>query len=124
MSLFEIPGLPSTKESDKLIAKKTTKKPVKQVVKAGTSLSDSIRKIKLLVEEKLGKYKDKYLCIRTYEELKAYIDGCICEGICSIDTETTGLNPMLDDIVGFSIYTKTKKAAYIPINHIDLISFH
>ena len=73
MDLFEIPGLPSTKESDKLIAKKTTKKPVKSGIKAGTSLSDAIRKIKLLVEEKLGKYKDKYLCIRNYEELEAYV---------------------------------------------------
>ena len=122
MSLFDIPGIPSTKESDKLIATKTTKKPSKVVAKAGQSLSDRIASIKRSVNTNLGEYIDKYNCIRTYEDLVKYIDKCIEIGYCSIDTETTGLNPMLDDIVGFSIYTKGEKAAYIPINHIDYIT--
>ena len=35
---------------------------------------------------------------------------CIENGICAIDTETMGLNPMLDDIVGFSLYTPGEKS--------------
>lgn len=122
MDLFNIPGFSSTKESDNLIANKTAKKVSKVVAKAGKSLSEQIANMKRLVEEHLGKYKDKYKAIRDISELEAYIDKCIANGIVAIDTETTGLNPMLDDIVGFSLYTPGEQAVYIPINHIDYIS--
>lgn len=122
MDLFTLPGIPSTKESDKQITTKTTKKAKKQVIKAGSSLLERITNIVTLVEQKLGIYKDKYNCIRNEDDLKEYISKCIDNGICSIDTETTGLNPMLDNIVGFSIYTPNQKAIYVPINHIDYIT--
>lgn len=122
MDLFSLPGIPSTQESDKLIAKKTTKKPSMVVAKGGKSLSERIANIKRSVEQNLGQYKEKYHCIRTYEELDEYINQCIENGVCAIDTETTGLDPMQDDIVGFSLYTPGQKAVYIPINHIDYIT--
>lgn len=122
MDLFELPGFPSTKENDKRIASKTAKKPTKAVAKAGTSLSQRISNIKRLVEENLGEYKEKYDCIRDEISLKVYIDNCIQNGIVALDTETTGLNPMLNDIVGFSLYTPGLKAVYIPIYHIDYIT--
>ena len=122
MDLFNIPGFPSTKESDKNILSKTTKKPSKVVAKAGMSLQERITRIKNSVEEHLGEYKEKYNCIRNIEDLENYIDKCIKNGICAIDTETTGLNPMLDEIVGFSLYTPGEKAVYIPLNHIDYIT--
>ena len=122
MDLFNLPGIPSTKETDKLITSKTAKKPKKAVAKAGMSLVERISNIKRLVEQNLGEYKEKYDCIRENTILHFYINECIKNGICSIDTETTGLNPMLDDIVGFSLYTPGQKAVYIPINHIDYIT--
>lgn len=122
MDLFNIPGVPSTKESDSKILNKTTKKPSKVVAKAGMSLQERITRIKNSVEEHLGEYKEKYECIRDEVQLKVYIDNCIENGIVALDTETTGLNPMLDDIVGFSLYTPGLKAVYIPINHIDYIT--
>lgn len=122
MDLFNIPGIPSTKESDKKILNKSIKKASKVVAKAGKSLSERINAIKRTVEENLGEYKEKYDCIRNIEELEEYIDKCIKNGIAAIDTETTGLNPMLDNIVGFSLYTPNEKAVYIPINHIDYIT--
>lgn len=122
MDLFTLPGMPSTKESDKKIASKTAKKTSKPVMKAGGSLLDQISDMTALVNEKLGKYKDKYECIRDNMQLHDYITSCILNGKCSLDTETTGLNPMLDDIVGFSLYTPGEKAVYIPINHIDYIT--
>lgn len=124
MDLFNIPGIPSTKESDNKILNKTTKKPVKAVAKRGKSLSDRIANMKRLVEENLGEYKGRYFCIREEQELVNYINSCIDFGYCALDTETTGLNPMLDDIVGFSLYTPNngRGAVYIPINHIDYIT--
>lgn len=122
MDLFNIPGLPSTKAQDKNILSKTTRKPSKVVSKAGLSLQERIAKIKSSVEEHLGEYKEKYECIRDEAALKVYIDNCIENGIVALDTETMGLNPMLDDIVGFSLYTPGLKAVYIPINHIDYMT--
>lgn len=78
--------------------------------------------MQLSVEKYLGEYKNNYECIRTEKELEQYIDNCIKNGICAIDTETTGLNPMLDDIVGFSLYTPNTKAVYIPLTHINYIT--
>ena len=122
MSLFDLPGISSTKETDNKILNKTTKKAARVVLKSGGSLIDKIANIKNLVDKNLGEYEDKYICIREYNELELYVNKCIENGICAIDTETTGLNPMLDEIVGFSIYTPGQKAAYIPINHINYIS--
>ena len=122
MDLFNIPGIPATKENDNRILNKTTKKPSKVVAKAGMRLQERISNIKRLVEENLGEYKEKYECIRDETKLKVYIDNCIQNGIVALDTETTGLNPMLDDIVGFSLYTPGLKAVYVPINHIDYIT--
>ena len=122
MDLFKLPETLVSKQSDKLIANKTASKPAKSILKAGVNLSDKIAQMKRLVQTHLGKYKDKYITIRDYDELHKYINECIGNGVCSIDTETTGLNPMLDEIVGFSIYTPGQKAAYIPINHVDYIT--
>lgn len=122
MSLFDIPGIPSTKEADKKILNKTEKKTSKAVGRVGKSLIQQINDVKRNVEENLGEYKEKYDCIRENTILHFYIGECIKNGIVAIDTETTGLNPMLDDIVGFSLYTPNQKAVYIPINHIDYIT--
>lgn len=122
MDLFQLPGIPSTRESDKKITSKTSKKTSKPIIKAGNSLLERITNITTEVNQKLGEYKDKYECIRNYEQLVEYVDKCIENGICALDTETTGLNPMLDDIVGFSLYTPGQKAVYIPINHINYIT--
>lgn len=121
MSLFNIPDLPNSRISDKQILNKTVKK-VKPAIKVGKSLAQQIAELKNNVEEHLGEYKDNYECIRDELSLEQYIASCIHQGVVAIDTETTGLNPMLDDIVGFSLYTPTKKAIYVPINHTDYIT--
>lgn len=122
MGLFDLPNIPNNKDSDKSILNKTSKKVKPPVFKGGGTLLDKINQITREVESKLGDYKDRYKCIRTEEELTNYIDKCVQNNICALDTETTGLDPMLDDIVGFSLYTPTLPAVYIPINHIDYVS--
>lgn len=89
MDLFNIPGIPATKENDNRILNKTTKKPSKVVAKAGLSLQERILAIKRSVEENLGEYKEKYECIREETQLKVFIDQCIENGEVALDTETT-----------------------------------
>ena len=110
------------KATDKKLVKKatTTIKTVKTV--KGKDIISQINQIKALVETKLGKYKDEYIIISDESTLIDYIDVCIENGIISLDTETTGLDPLLDEIVGICIYTPGEKGAYIPINHVSYIT--
>lgn len=105
------------------LAKKsgTVKKSV-PTVKGGGSIISRIQSIVATVETKLGKYRDEYILIRDEETLIKYLDKCVENGIISLDTETTGLDPMMDDIVGICIYTPDMQSAYIPINHISYIT--
>lgn len=92
-------------------------------IKSGNMFA-KISSIKALVEQKLGKYRDDYLCyMQDQEELfKEYIYNVKQTGVCAFDTETTGLNPLKDNIVGFSLYSKGQKPLYIPIHHRSYIT--
>ena len=94
------------------LAKKsgTVKKSV-PTVKGGGSIISRIQSIVATVETKLGKYRDEYILIRDEETLIKYLDKCVENGIISLDTETTGLDPMMDDIVGICIYTPDMQSA-------------
>ena len=119
MGLADLRKLPSIKEIlDK--QKKVEKPKTKQ--KAGNSLITRIQNITSQVQTRLGKYEKDFELITTETRLHEYIDKCIENGIISIDTETTGLDPICDQIVGACIYTYNEKAAYIPINHISYIT--
>ena len=108
------------KSADNAIAKKANSKSRKNTptVKGG-SISSLIRIIRENVENALGKYKDKYICIMDIDELHRYVDTCLADGRISLDTETTGLNVYKDKIVGISLDSKSNKSAYIPINHVS-----
>ena len=121
MSLFEIPGRTS-KEQDISLLKKTKTKKTTTVKKSGGSLVDKINTIKAMVETHLGKFADETIIIQDEQTLSDYIDMCLTEGICGIDTETTGLDPLVDELVGVGIYTPGQKTAYIPINHISYVT--
>ena len=123
-SLFNLPSSRSSKLKDKQLLNKTTQvQTPKLVIKGGGTLATKIASISNLVETKLGKYKDRYDVVRDEpEKLHNYFTNCIENNICAIDTETTGLDPMQDMIVGFSIYTPGQKAIYVPINHVSYIT--
>ena len=101
-------------------AKKVKK--AEPTIKKGGSLITKIQNIEKLVQERLGHYAKELELIQTPQRLHEYIDECINNGIIAIDTETTGLDPITDKIVGACIYTYGQKAAYIPINHISYIT--
>lgn len=93
---------------------------VKTVKSKNISLEDKLKLITDEVMRILGRYKDNTEVIRTYDDLKSYIDDAINNGIIAIDTETNNsLDPITCKLMGGCIYTPERKNAYIPINHID-----
>ena len=120
--LFNLPASRTNKGVDKSVVNKSTNKKSAPIIVKGGGLIEKISSINALVESKLGKYKDDYIVITDIQDLISYIDAAAKTGIIAIDTETTGLDPISDNIVGMSIYTPGKKAAYIPIHHISYIT--
>ena len=121
--LIDIP-VRAGRDTDNSIAKKVNSKAKTSTtsVKGGGGLLNLISMIKAKVEQYLGKDRDKYICIQDEQTLHDYITAIIDNRIVAIDTETTGLDPMLDKIVGISLYTPGQKPAYIPINHVSYIT--
>lgn len=122
MPLFEMPKRNNSKANDMKLAKQKVVKKATPTIKGGGSLFERISNIQKFVEKHLGKYRDEYTIIQDEAHLYDYISRCIDNGVISIDTETTGLDPMLDDIAGICIYTPYEHAAYIPINHVSYIT--
>ena len=124
LSLFDMPTSRSNKGADKAVIKKTNNKRYASTVVKGGGMFETIANINALVETKLGKYKDEYIYFMADDEqkFKDYIYSIVESGNCSIDTETTGLDPIDDKIVGLSLYTKGQKGLYIPLNHKSYIT--
>lgn len=122
MALFNVPQRADRSKDLELVKKsKSTKKP-SPTIKGGGGLLGIITKIKYAVEHILGKYRYQYIILNTKESISKYFDKCIKNNIISIDTETTGLDPIVHRIVGLCIYTPNQKAAYVPINHVSYIT--
>lgn len=122
MPLFEIQK--NTKSLDRKILQKSKTRSI-PITTTNKSSGNVVNKIKIIVakvETALGKYVDETIIIQDEQSLSDYIDACLTEGICAIDTETTGLDPLTDELVGVSIYTPGQKTAYIPINHVSYIT--
>lgn len=123
MALFEVP-----KRANRLIDAKIAKSANKKVtvaptiVRGGGSILDKINLIKSTVEKNLGQYKDEYIVITDIYEVEDYIDKALSNGYISIDTETDGLDPLLNTLAGICVYTHGRKGAYIPVNHISYIT--
>ena len=122
MALFDVPKRPG-KTADLKAAKKS-KTPSKSagVIKSGNSVLAKISNIKAMVEKQLGHVRNRYIVIDSSPKLQEYLGNCIRNGIISIDTETTGLDPLVDKIVGLCLYTPNQPAAYVPINHVSYVT--
>lgn len=116
--LFKVPER-AGRSADSTIAKKANSKSSKTAttVKSGGGIVEKINMARALTEKNLGQYRDKFQVIKDENILTEYIDKCVENGVISIDTETTGLDPILDEIVGICIYTPDMKPSYIPVNH-------
>ncbi|CUH49735.1 DNA polymerase I [Ruegeria atlantica] len=59
----------------------------------------------------------KYECVRDASALQKWIDQAYERGWIAVDTETTGLNEMIADLVGISLSVEPGEACYIPLIH-------
>lgn len=119
MPLFKVPK----RANDKAVAKKSKSKlSATTTVRGGSGLLGQINQIKAMVEKNLGQFKDDYLVIRNQDELHDYFIKCGSNSVIAIDTETTGLDPILDSIVGLCLYTPNQPAVYVPINHTSYVT--
>lgn len=118
ISLFDDLNRPGKVEDIAIVKKSNSKSKKNTPTKKSGSLSSKIKFIRDFVEQYLGKYKDRYICIRDIDTLHNYVDTCLVDGRLALDTETTGLNVFKDKIVGISLTSKNNKPAYIPINHV------
>ncbi|NSL93632.1 DNA polymerase I [Acetobacter syzygii] len=58
-----------------------------------------------------------YETIRTAEALQKWVNTAQEVGLCAVDTETDGLDPLAANILGFSLATAPGKACYVPLRH-------
>ena len=61
--------------------------------------------------------KYEFVLVDTQEKLEAVCQEIKASGLCAIDTEGVGLNPLKDQIVGVSVCTQEGRAYYIPFAH-------
>ncbi len=61
----------------------------------------------------------KYETVRDAAALQLWIDAAYARGWVAVDTETTGLNDMLVDLVGVCLSVEPGSACYIPLAHIS-----
>jgi len=60
---------------------------------------------------------EKYECVRDAAALQLWIDKIYERGHVAFDTETTGLNEMIVDLVGICLCVDAGEACYIPLTH-------
>ena len=65
--------------------------------------------------EKMAAYDFK--AVTTFEQLQEVCALIKNAGFCALDTETTGLNPLQDQMVGISVCVAEGAAYYIPFGH-------
>ncbi len=59
----------------------------------------------------------QYECIRDAAALEAYVAKAYARGWVAVDTETTGLDEMVADLVGVCLSVEAGEAAYVPLTH-------
>lgn len=61
--------------------------------------------------------KREYTLIQDSDVLKQWIDEALDKGAVAFDTETTGLDSMTAELVGFSLCYEEGHACYVPVGH-------
>ena len=61
--------------------------------------------------------RSRYETVTTLARLQEWVARATQIGIVAVDTETTGLDPMQAELVGFSLATGPNEACYVPLTH-------
>ena len=67
------------------------------------------------VQEECKKNHGEYSVITRFEELESFVDATTNEKVVAFDSETTSLDTMNTQIVGFSLCIQKGKAVYVPL---------
>lgn len=113
---FDLSRKSSLSDKSKIAKVNSPAKSSKKQLSSNTLL-DKLEVIKIQSQQYLGKYQEKVSVVRSKSELTEYIDRCVEQGVCALDTETTGLDPLTEQVVGVCLYTPGQKAVYIPVLH-------
>ena len=68
-------------------------------------------------QDATGNHRARYETLLTASALETWLARLEAASAYALDTETTGLNPMLADLVGISFATEAGVAAYLPLAH-------
>ena len=60
---------------------------------------------------------DAYETVTTSEQLTRWVEKIVAKGHVAVDTETTGLDPQMADLVGICLSTEIGEGCYIPVGH-------
>jgi len=58
-----------------------------------------------------------YVAVSDADSMKSWVDKAMARGWVAVDTETTGLNEMIAELVGVSLAVEPGEAAYVPLTH-------
>ena len=61
--------------------------------------------------------RSKYETVTTREALERWIGKAYDSGVVAFDTETTSIDPMVAELVGFSMAVAPNEACYVPLSH-------
>jgi DNA polymerase I len=64
-----------------------------------------------------GEAEREYQTIQTEAQLASWLETLEHAELVSLDTETTGLDPLTARLVGLSFAVEAQRAAYLPLNH-------
>lgn len=79
-------------------------------------------KVNFLPKEKTTTTSNKnrnYTLIRERGELEKWVDRAQQKGLIAFDTETTSLDTIEAELVGFSLSIEPGEACYVPLNHVS-----
>lgn len=87
--------------------------------KLGVEVSDYVASSQISTPARSDKPFDpsKYETIRDFDRLKVWVEKIYTRGYVAVDTETTGLNTMIVDLVGICLCVEPGEACYIPLQH-------
>jgi len=77
----------------------------------------AVQKTEIAEPESVPFNADDYECVRDAAGLQKWIDLAYARGWVAVDTETTGLDEMVVDLVGISLAVNPGHACYIPLIH-------
>ena len=60
---------------------------------------------------------EAYETVTTSEQLARWVEKIVAKGHVTVDTETTGLDPQMADLVGICLSTEIGEGCYIPVGH-------